>query len=354
MLIQLQFADCSLSSATFFGLFTAGMTGTSLELAANNLTQVEKLGGKTKVHILAVLKPSPEKLRRTTPLFAPEVSYREITYPLGARFESNNHTSKSVPVTTANQNIPTRQGLENAQNAQSSNEPADPSPAQPPQNPSAAGAAEPSTQSSIRPPEGAQDIAPLAEVVAQDPIISTQENQTPVPSEPLTESSTELPVQDTISSAGTAARQPTTPIRGNERPTETLSARDLQATRTFAILKMLRPGDNPWELGSARLNLETVMGRSIVDWLLPIRRSPCCNHENAESQFRVGPKVDFLRASCYFIDPDDIHLPKGSRKELERLANERKLNQPARDPLLNGSNTIPMRALPHDFHPPQG
>ena len=271
------------------------MTGTSLELAANNLTQVEKLGGKTKVHLLAVLKPSSEALRQKTPLFAPEVFYREITYPLGTGFQPNLQKSNRVSITAANGTTPISQVVGKRKHRQAFNEPGDQSSA------------------STAPP--------------QDP-------------------------QDTISLAGIAAQQSDIPNRGNERPGEILSARDSRATRTFAILKMLNPGDNPWDLGSVRLNLETVMGNGIVDWLLPIRRSPCCNHEDAESQFRVGPKVDFLRASCYFIEPNEVRLPKKIRKESERI--EKAANQPASDPSLNGPNAVPMGHLPNDSQSSQG
>ena len=85
-----------------------------------------------------------------------------------------------------------------------------------------------------------------------------------------------------------------------------LTARDLKATRTFAILQM-KPGDNPWDLGSPFLNWETVMGTSLIDWLLPIRRSPCCNHEDTESHFRIGPAVERLRTDFGFVKARDIH-----------------------------------------------
>jgi palmitoyltransferase len=330
------------------------MAGTSLELAANNLTQIEKLGGKTKVHLLAVLKPSSEELRQKTPLFAPEVFYREITYPLGTGFQPNLQKSNSIPITAANGTTPIPRAVGNRQNRQAFNEPGDQSSAYPRQHLLPAETTELSTQSLTNPVGGARDAFSPGSSVTQEQDTSTQLNQNSNPREPCARPSTVPPRdrQDTISPAGVAAQQSDNPIRENERPREILSARDSRATRTFAILKMLNRGDNPWDLGSVRLNLETVMGNGIVDWLLPIRRSPCCNHEDAESQFRVGPKVDFLRASCYFIEPNEVRLPKKIRKESERI--ERAVNQPASDPSLNGPHAVPMGHLSNNSQSQQG
>jgi hypothetical protein len=86
---------------------------------------------------------------------------------------------------------------------------------------------------------------------------------------------------------------------------ERLSDRDLKANRTFAILKMLELGDNPWDLGTRIANWETVMGISVWDWFLPVRRSPCCNHEDTESHFMIGPWVDLLRCKVGFLAPEN-------------------------------------------------
>ncbi|KOS21868.1 Palmitoyltransferase PFA5 [Escovopsis weberi] len=72
-----------------------------------------------------------------------------------------------------------------------------------------------------------------------------------------------------------------------------LSARDQQAERKFAIVRA-GPRENPWDLGF-RDNWKSVMGDSLVDWLLPLRRSPCCNHESMESDYKYGPLVSQLR-----------------------------------------------------------
>jgi palmitoyltransferase len=105
--------------------------------------------------------------------------------------------------------------------------------------------------------------------------------------------------------------QPSTPTR------ERLSDRDLKANRTFAILKMLEPGDNPWDLGTKIANWETVMGISVWDWFLPVRRSPCCNHEDTESHFMIGPWVDLLRCKVGFLAPEN-KPDRGRRLKLRR------------------------------------
>lgn len=93
-------------------------------------------------------------------------------------------------------------------------------------------------------------------------------------------------------------------------------ARDARATRTFAILPMLEPGQHPWDLGSPRLNWESVMGTRVFDWFLPIRRSPCCNHDDSESHFFVGPSIDRLRADYGLINKEDIRK-YGGRARLD-------------------------------------
>lgn len=76
--------------------------------------------------------------------------------------------------------------------------------------------------------------------------------------------------------------------------------RDGLARRTFAILRT-EPGENPWDLGWRR-NWVEVMGRSPLDWALPLRRSPCARHECAESEYPYGPLIAELRVR-YGLDP---------------------------------------------------
>src|SRR4051812_23806102 len=68
--------------ASFFFLFTASMTGTSIDLAIKNLTTVERLRAKSKVYILAIRKPPSTQAPHTNPPRSYKAPYREITYPL--------------------------------------------------------------------------------------------------------------------------------------------------------------------------------------------------------------------------------------------------------------------------------
>jgi palmitoyltransferase len=273
-----------LALAAFFGMFTTTMTVTSIDLAANNLTQVEKLGAKTREYILAVHMPNTEY-----PGYINEVQsswYARITYPLGSGDPSN-------------------------------------------QAPNRHSTADPNSR--IIPVSGSATLQNIGS--SQGPPVAPSAGASPVPTGPLTINQPLIQACSIIPSTGpstlTSAGPSTQPPSGSTRPAagpaeggielperidpagERLSARDLNATRTFGILKTLEPGSNPWDLGSALLNLETVMGLNIIDWILPIRRSPCCNHEDPESHFLIGPAVDILRASYNLIDAKDIRARGG-------------------------------------------
>jgi palmitoyltransferase len=90
------------------------------------------------------------------------------------------------------------------------------------------------------------------------------------------------------STTGAAPAQQTTPA------TESTSPRDQLATRTFAIVKT-EMGENPWDLGYYR-NWKSVMGDNLIDWLLPIKESPCALYEDNESFYEMGPLYQTLRA----------------------------------------------------------
>ncbi|ORY60634.1 palmitoyltransferase PFA5 [Pseudomassariella vexata] len=86
-----------------------------------------------------------------------------------------------------------------------------------------------------------------------------------------------------------------TGINGSsEHPKEPQNARDALAQRTYAILRT-DPGENPWDLGFWQ-NWKDVMGNNILDWFLPLRRSPCTCHDSQESYYRMGPLLSELRA----------------------------------------------------------
>lgn len=71
-------------------------------------------------------------------------------------------------------------------------------------------------------------------------------------------------------------------------------ARDELAHRTFAILRT-EASENPWDLGYWE-NWKEVMGNNPIDWLFPIRRSPCVKHDLNESFYRMGDIVNVVRA----------------------------------------------------------
>ncbi|EKV12971.1 Palmitoyltransferase pfa5 [Penicillium digitatum PHI26] len=70
----------------------------------------------------------------------------------------------------------------------------------------------------------------------------------------------------------------------------------------FAIIQTL-PGENPFDLGSPLKNLQQVMGYNVFDWLLPIKKSPCADHNSMESHFALGPVVTRLRLEAGLIPP---------------------------------------------------
>ena len=63
--------------------------------------------------------------------------------------------------------------------------------------------------------------------------------------------------------------------------------------RTFAILHS-KPGENPWDLGILR-NFKSVMGEHWYDWFLPLKYSPCTDHDRYEAQFETGSVVERMR-----------------------------------------------------------
>ncbi|KAI0017888.1 palmitoyltransferase PFA5 [Xylariomycetidae sp. FL0641] len=86
--------------------------------------------------------------------------------------------------------------------------------------------------------------------------------------------------------------------------------RDDLATRTFAIVKT-ESGENPWDLGYWG-NWKEVMGPGPLDWILPLRRSPCVNHESEVSFYPMGPVLSKVRGRHGLSDS-----PKGDSNGLE-------------------------------------
>ncbi|KAK8877089.1 palmitoyltransferase PFA5 [Apiospora arundinis] len=101
-----------------------------------------------------------------------------------------------------------------------------------------------------------------------------------------------LPRPDTSYSATQQANGTGITNRVNS-PSLGREARDELAHRTFAILRT-EASENPWDLGYWE-NWKEVMGTNIIDWLFPIRRSPCVKHELNESFYRMGNIVNVVR-----------------------------------------------------------
>ena len=89
-----------------------------------------------------------------------------------------------------------------------------------------------------------------------------------------------------------------------------------EAIRTFAILHS-KPGDSPWDVG-ALANFKEVMGEHWYDWFLPIKYSPCCNHDRYDSQFAMGPVVDRMRREAGILPPVVEEKPHRSRRHRRR------------------------------------
>ncbi|KAK0612299.1 DHHC palmitoyltransferase-domain-containing protein [Bombardia bombarda] len=92
------------------------------------------------------------------------------------------------------------------------------------------------------------------------------------------------------------------------------SSRDHLATRTFAIVKT-EVGQNPWDMGYYR-NWKSVMGSNAIDWLLPLRKSPCENEETSESFYKMGPLLQTLRTR---FDLPDIPLDEKKEDTIKRV-----------------------------------
>lgn len=65
-----------------------------------------------------------------------------------------------------------------------------------------------------------------------------------------------------------------------------LEGRSNQPKRTFAVIECgMR--DNLWDLGSLA-NLKSVLGERYIDWILPIKHSPCCSRDGEDFDYPFG------------------------------------------------------------------
>ncbi|KAF3479736.1 palmitoyltransferase pfa5 [Arthroderma uncinatum] len=91
---------------------------------------------------------------------------------------------------------------------------------------------------------------------------------------------------------------PTTAARSPDEPTTNGSA---APRRQFAILHT-RPGENPFDLGDPFDNLEEVMGHGILDWILPIKHSPCAFHDRQDSMYALGSVVQRMKRDAGLLE----------------------------------------------------
>ncbi|KAG6035966.1 hypothetical protein E4U41_005882 [Claviceps citrina] len=130
----------------------------------------------------------------------------------------------------------------------------------------------------------------LAVRIPQDTPPSSKYPTITYPLQPTTATTTTQPAP----SPAAAAHLPNT-CRGAPAvaATDDAVSRDKQATRKFAILTA-DVGENPWDLGPWE-NWKAVMGTRAIEWLLPLRHSPCCNHDSMVSEYPLGPLLGQLR-----------------------------------------------------------
>lgn len=81
--------------------------------------------------------------------------------------------------------------------------------------------------------------------------------------------------------------------------------------RTFAILRT-PPGLNPWNLG-AYYNLQSVFGLRPHDWVLPIKLSPCTNHNTSISFYAMGWEFEQLLHDARLVQPPEF-IKKARRR----------------------------------------
>ncbi|KAF2791666.1 hypothetical protein K505DRAFT_326674 [Melanomma pulvis-pyrius CBS 109.77] len=81
--------------------------------------------------------------------------------------------------------------------------------------------------------------------------------------------------------------------RTTSTPTSPLSEVTLSPSRTYFVVET-DGTDHPWDLGPAA-NMKSVMGHSILEWLIPLKMSPCASHTNAVGEFEWAHSVRALR-----------------------------------------------------------
>lgn len=253
-----------LTLSAFFGIFSFSMSGIALDFIFRNQTHVDNLQQKDTAYQVAIHVP------RETP---PTEHYGVITYP--------------IPV------------------------PGEPMYAKYAKYASAIASGSAPAPGSVPLPAGDGAAAPISnpadpigdEITAADPVPAAE---SPFSDEAASPASPSMSGNDNSSADAPSAAPPEGATSAAAlTPQQLQEARDLMATRTFAIVK-LRVGENPWNLGW-RANFASVMGRWPWDWLLPLRQSPCAAFDSPESQYQFG---EALKAARRIYQLPEVTDPK--------------------------------------------
>ncbi|TQS37360.1 hypothetical protein Golomagni_02169 [Golovinomyces magnicellulatus] len=269
--------------ASFFLFFSGGMATHGIWLVLKNLTQVEKLGAKKRIYSLAIILPPQGRMSGVNPALQKNIYYPLINYPL----------ETGVNVLSWHPSPPRLSDSEKTFQI--------------------------SDDHSEKMKTTNTDVIskmPQADIVNSDlsknsqishDLVKSESNYLTIDMAGAREGESEDPRTDNsnlcrrISSSITS--QTWNPTSMSQ---ETLANVGSQNSyyRTFAIMTT-NEGENPWDLGSRLLNWKSVMGDSILDWFLPLRRSPCCNHDDSQSQFRFGFAVDKLRSRIGSLETEN-------------------------------------------------
>lgn len=267
--------------SVLFTLFTAGMAGNSIHLALKNTTTIDNINHAARTMHLAVYIPNPQRYwRPTDPTSDPATSMVNVstnaqtgpppdrkTSPVSALYHTQNNPAPDRMTSPVSALDPQYQP--STHNA----------PAPPPQSGNHRPPLPPSIHSVDKTGfekgecvrlmfKGSTPKAPIS-IPTSTSTPQQQQQQLPHP----WEGTITYPLYTTTptTTSGTVAPPP----------------------RTFAILRT-RPGMNPWDLG-AGMNWRQVMGHSIWDWLVPLRRSPCASHTDIRSFYPLGRDVERLK-----------------------------------------------------------
>ncbi|KAM5502521.1 Palmitoyltransferase pfa5 [Microsporum canis] len=95
--------------------------------------------------------------------------------------------------------------------------------------------------------------------------------------------------------------RPSFPIVSYPASTSQPSDENSLPRRQFAVLHT-RPGENPFDLGDPFVNLKEVMGHNMLDWILPIKHSPCASHDRQDSMYPLGPVVQRMKREAGLLE----------------------------------------------------